>query len=355
MNDKANNKLLDCLRTEILSKLNLSESLAFHSVGMQVESHEGAMFIHCPHCSTETHYYAFASKLNCLVCGVVDLAPIIANHYQSSLVIRELASEAGVVLEQHLLSTYQRPTLSLLDIKDFLNAQLTVNFRHGLSSCGWTDDDINNALLGSVSEDAEMLWTKFNGTGYEKEYARWHRYTDHFLMPFYDGQKVNAIILPPDFSQEDEWSPIDYQFLLPPSFWRIWLQNARQLKGEKIIVVSNPLYAVYLLAQNKPAIFIHAKAGERLLSDKDAKHCYVFEEDLVARTLLPISTNIIDDEGMLETQSIWTVLKAIDLNKERELDWKGFVYKALKQGVPFYKAVEQFESVHKSRILVGPV
>ena len=342
------------LATDVLPKINLFESTGFCMTGMEVVEYEGSYFIHCPYCGSETYYFARTSTINCKVCEVVPISAIITGHYKSDLIIKLMAQEAGLNMSNNNYFK-QKYKLSLTHINDFLHAQLTYNFKSGLRAGGWTEEEITNAILGTVSDEAANLWDKFIGYEYPEDYKIWSQFEGSLLMPFDDGASLNAIILPADFHQRTTWELVDFKFLSPPKFWRVWSQKARALPGDKIIAVSNPLYAVYLLAQNKPAIFVHQHTRECNISTRELSKIYVFEDDLLASKSFPSAVNIIEDEYDTPSQNIWEILKSIDINNNIHLDWKSKVSKDIDSGLAFLSAIASFERHHNVEVVVRPL
>lgn len=336
------------LEDVLLPGADLTDNILLNNVGLDIFKKNGKGVLKCPTCSSDTSYFSGTTATRCNSCGTISISTYISENAKSIFTIKNLAESVKVTFDFKQFQT--RPEIALRDVKDFLNAQLPSNFVLGLKSAGWIDDEISKASIGSVGVDSEYLWERFIGHDHMDKYTDFCRYKGYFYMPFYDGDKINAVILPPDFTQNDIWSHIGYTFLYPPKFDKIWHSKAN-LKS-KVIAVSNPLYAIYLIVQGKPAFFVH---GHSIKIEAFKKNMiYVFEGDTAAKKSIGEKAQIIPEIKGAVDLGIWATLKNIDLNKEKT-DWITKISAMLKSGVSLSDAIDTYEKTEKVRFVVRPV
>ena len=346
---KSERKLVkNYLEEFVLPSADLTKNSLIQSFGLSILSKDGKGILICPFCSSETSYFPGTSATRCNLCGTFSISTFISENAKSIFAIKNLSEMVNVKFDYKYFQTH--PDIALKDVKDFLNAQLPDNFKQGLKFAGWTDDDISRSSIGSVGVDSEYLWERFIGYDHMDKYTDFCKYKGCFYMPFYDGDKINAVILPSDFVQNDIWSHIGYRFLYPPKFNKIW--HAKSYYKSKVIAVSNPLYAIYLVVQGKPAIFVH---GSKLKQNECKKHnIYIFEGDFNAKKLVGDEANIIPKSINEVDLSIWESLKSVDLNN-MSTNWITELDKILMSGVSLRDAINTYEKENNMTLLVQPV
>lgn len=338
------------LEESVLPNTDLVDSFTFKGTGLKAFSHNGVGVLLCPFCSNETAYFANTSATRCQRCGTVSLAAAITEHAKSIFTIKNLAKECGVDFD--FRDFQSKKFLSLAKVKGFLNAQLPVSFSAGMSNIGWSESVQQNALIGSVGDDAEHMWERFVGEDYMDVYQRFCHFKGYLCMPFYDGNRVNAVLLSPDFQQGGIWHEVNYQFLYEPKFSHVWYKRATKDSESNVIAVSNPLYAVYLLAQGKPAIFVHDHADTP--SKLDMNNVFVFEDDIKSQEILGDDVVKIENSSLDLDCSIWTNLKNIDVNSSFNR-WINDLEIILKNSSSLSDAIKTYQNEKSAIILVRPV
>lgn len=338
------------LEDSLLPNIDLTLSRSFKATGLKIIDSEGVGIMLCPYCSCEMDYFSKTTATKCNLCGSISISEMIADNAKSIFTIKNLALEASVSFDFKYFQT--TPTLTLGVIKDFLNAQLPRHFINGLKSAGWTTEEISKSFIGSVGEDSEHMWERFIGHEEMDVYQKFCLYKGYFYMPFYDGDRINAVLLPPDFKQNDVWGSIGYKFLYKPKFHKVWYKKPTSKKIENTIAVSNPLYAIYLLAQGKPATFVYG--NNITLDSKEAERTFVFESDLTSRDIFNQKAQVIKSKKANENNTIWDILKEVDVNS-LDINWISEIERYLKNGESLYDAVNLYQNSKKMRILVRPV